>query len=110
MNDAGFIGRKDEYHVLEKCYHSKDAQIDLVIDHRDNVASLCEMKFTMNEFEINKDIYMDLMNKIAAFQSENKRKISSNRSYHDIRIKGNRYSNAINKCMTLDAFLQNEFC
>ncbi|GEM_PF-5471393 len=74
MNDAGFIGRKDEYHVLEKCYHSKDAQIDLVIDHRDNVASLCEMKFTMNEFEINKDIYMDLMNKIAAFQSENKRK------------------------------------
>ncbi len=34
MNDTGVIGRKDEYHVLEKCYHSKDAQLVIVYGRR----------------------------------------------------------------------------
>ncbi len=83
---------------------AKGAQIDLAIDRRDNVASLCEMKFTMNEFEINKDIYMELMNKIVVFQSENKRKSVQTVLITTYGLKRNQYSNAINKCVTLDAF------
>ena len=36
----------------------KVAQIDLVIDRRDNIVNLCEMKFSLQPYEITKD-YME---------------------------------------------------
>ena len=46
------------------------AQIDLVIDRRDRVISLCEIKYSMNEFEIDKAYDKILRNKMDAFRRE----------------------------------------
>lgn len=46
------------------------AQIDLIIDRRDRTTTLCEIKFSVHEFEIDKAYDMALRNKIAAFRNE----------------------------------------
>jgi hypothetical protein len=46
------------------------AQIDLLIDRNDNVINLCEMKFSVAEFVINKKYDETLRNKKAAFIRE----------------------------------------
>ena len=46
------------------------AQVDLVIERRDRVIHLCEMKFSINEFVIDKDYDLNLRNKLEAFRRE----------------------------------------
>ena len=46
------------------------AQIDLVIDRRDGVVNLCEMKFSVNPFAIYKKYDGELRNKTEAFRME----------------------------------------
>ena len=46
------------------------AQIDLIIDRRDHIISLCEIKYSLNEFEIDKSCEMNLRNKTEAFRRE----------------------------------------
>jgi uncharacterized protein len=48
----------------------KGAQIDLVIDRRDHVINLCEMKFSINPFEISKKYAEELRNKMGTFRTE----------------------------------------
>ena len=48
------------------------AQIDLLIDRKDNVINLCEMKFCNDEFVIDSQYEKELMQKINAFKSETK--------------------------------------
>ncbi len=50
------------------------AQVDLVIDRRDQVINLCEMKFSMNVFEIDKRYADDLRTKIGVFKSSTQTK------------------------------------
>ena len=45
-------------------------QIDLVIDRRDQVINLCEMKFSIKEFVIDKKYNQELRNKIGFFKAE----------------------------------------
>lgn len=52
----------------------KGAQIDLVIDRRDRVINLCEIKFSDSEFSIQKAYAENLQLKIAAFKAETKTK------------------------------------
>lgn len=52
------------------------AQIDLVIDRRDHVINLCEMKFSLNDFTIDKKYAEELRRKIGTFKSEVKTKKS----------------------------------
>ena len=52
------------------------AQIDLVIDRRDGVINLCEMKFSLGEFIIDKKYDAELRNKMVAFKSETQTKKS----------------------------------
>ena len=49
-------------------YENQKAQIDLVIDRRDHVITLCEMKFSINPFIIEKKYADDLRTKIAIFK------------------------------------------
>jgi hypothetical protein len=49
---------------------SPGAQIDLVIDRRDQVINLCEMKFSVNLFQIDKSYSDDLERKISTFRKE----------------------------------------
>ncbi|MBC7863667.1 MAG: AAA family ATPase [Bacteroidia bacterium] len=46
------------------------AQIDLLIDRRDQVINLCEMKFSINPFIIDKKYDAELRNKIGSFKNE----------------------------------------
>ena len=40
------------------------AQIDLIIERKDNIISLCEMKFYNKEYKVDKKEHLNLMNKI----------------------------------------------
>ncbi len=57
-------------------WRSKEAengvQIDLLIERNDQVINLCEMKYAINEFTINKKYNENLRNKIGTFKSETK--------------------------------------
>jgi len=46
------------------------AQIDLIIDRRDQVINLCEMKYSINPFVIGKKYAEELRNKIGIFKQE----------------------------------------
>lgn len=48
------------------------AQIDLLIDRRDHVINLCEMKFSINAFTIDKAYSEDLRRKISVFKESTK--------------------------------------
>ncbi len=46
------------------------AQVDLIIDRRDQVINLCEIKFSINPYTITKKYASELRNKIGAFKIE----------------------------------------
>lgn len=48
----------------------KGAQIDLLIDRKDETVNICEMKYAKEQFEINKEYEEKLSNKINAFSEE----------------------------------------
>ena len=50
--------------------YDKGAQIDLIIDRRDNIINLCEIKFSINPFIISKKYAGELRNKIGVFKAE----------------------------------------
>jgi len=50
------------------------AQIDLVIERRDRIIDLCEMKFSESEFTIDKEYDLALRNKMEIFRTETKTK------------------------------------
>ena len=52
------------------------SQVDLVIDRRDQVVNLCEMKYSINSFIIDKKYAEELRNKIGTFKYETKTKKS----------------------------------
>jgi hypothetical protein len=53
--------------------HNKPtAQVDLVIDRKDGIVNLCEIKFCQTLFAINKGYEENLRNKIAVFKTETK--------------------------------------
>lgn len=54
----------------------KSAQIDLLIDRRDQVINLCECKFSLDTFSINKEYSEKLRSKISTFKRVTKTKKS----------------------------------
>lgn len=52
----------------------KSAQIDLLIDRRDQVINVCECKFSLDTFSIDKDYSEKLRSKIATFKTVTKTK------------------------------------
>lgn len=79
------------------------AQIDLVLERRDRVINLCEMKYSINEYVIDKSDNAVLRNKIDAF-----RRVTGTRSSLQITmittygVKKNKYSNLIQSQVTMD--------
>ena len=53
---------------------AQGAQIDLLIDRNDNVINICELKYAIDEFTINKKYAETLKNKIAVFRKDTKSK------------------------------------
>ncbi|MDR1824380.1 MAG: ATP-binding protein [Bifidobacteriaceae bacterium] len=52
--------------------HDPGAQVDLVIDRADHVVNLCEIKYCVGEYTIDKPMNRSLRNKAAAFTAETK--------------------------------------
>lgn len=56
-----------------RCQNKEEnAQIDLLIDRKDGVISVCEMKFSNDEFEVTKDYAEKLKKKMRVFKRESK--------------------------------------
>ncbi|MDP3557885.1 MAG: ATP-binding protein [Bacteroidota bacterium] len=72
----GIDGIKTETSSWKSVQAKDGAQIDLVIDRRDGVINLCEMKFSISPFIIDKKYDAELRNKIGAFKTETRTKKS----------------------------------
>ncbi len=63
------------------------AQIDLLIDRRDDIINLCEMKCTDKAYEVSPDYRENLINKVASFVEE----VNPKKSVHVTLITSNGY-------------------
>ncbi len=70
---SGILCSESGWSVPATDEHS-GAQIDMLIDRRDKVISICEMKFANNEYQITKDYDEKLRNKISIFRTVTKTK------------------------------------
>ena len=87
---------------------AKGAQIDLVIDRRDKVINLCEMKYTSDtEYVITKDEDAKLRNKRAAYREQTKTKKAIHLTMITPNgVKRNSYWNDIQSEVTLNDLFQ----
>jgi len=58
----------------ESSWRGTGAQVDLLIDRKDQVINICEMKFSINQFTIDKKYAASLRNKIGLLKSETQTK------------------------------------
>ena len=86
----------------------KGTQIDLLIDRKDNVITVCEIKFANDEYEITKSYADDLRNKLNLFKSESKtRKTLFLAMITTFGIKINQYSlGLVQNSITMDALFE----
>lgn len=56
--------------TLACSWRNATAQIDLLIDRKDDTVNICEMKYAKDEFEITKDYEAKLQNKLTLFAEE----------------------------------------
>lgn len=79
------------------------AQIDLLIDRKDEVINICEMKFTNEPFEIDSKYEKNLQNKIYAFRNETLSKKALHLTLISASgLKNNEYTNVVQNVLTTD--------
>ncbi|NJN33607.1 MAG: hypothetical protein HC817_04490 [Saprospiraceae bacterium] len=66
---SGIFTNTSTWYSVDK---KNKAQIDLIIDRRDGVINLCEMKFSMKTFTIDKKYADELRHKIETFREQTK--------------------------------------
>ena len=72
------------------------AQIDLLIDRKDGIINLCEMKYSIGEFVIDKEYEKNLRNKIAVFKEKTKTKSAIHLTFvTTYGVKQNQYSSIV---------------
>ena len=80
-----------------------EAQIDLVIDRRDRVINLCEIKFSVNSFTIDRDYEAKLRKKIEVFrQATGTKKALQLIMITTNGVSKNKYSSIVHSQITLD--------
>lgn len=78
------------------------AQIDLLLDRKDNVINICEMKYSSKEYSITKKYAKELENKIEIFlQATQTRKTPVMTFVTNGKIKNNQYSDIVQKEVSL---------
>lgn len=91
------------FHKPEGEEKTRGAQIDLLIDRRDRVTNVCEMKYSINDFVIDKNYADQLRNKMETFRREsgtrNALHLTMVTTYG---VKPNMYSNMVQSEVTLD--------
>ena len=79
------------------------AQIDLLIDRKDDTINLCEMKYSKGPFVIDKEYFAKLQNKLDAFTAETStRKSLMLTMVTNCGLKHNSYSDIVQKELVLD--------
>ncbi|MDR0832497.1 MAG: ATP-binding protein [Bacillales bacterium] len=93
------------YGVLSNAssFRDEESQIDLVIQREDRIINLCEIKFTKDIFEIDKDYYEKLRKRLNHFENMLKTK----RTVHltmitSFGLQFNKYSSIINSKLTME--------
>lgn len=82
---------------------NEGAQIDLLIDRKDRVINLCEIKFSMEEYTISKETDLELRRKVAVFtEATGTKKTIQITMITTYGIKRNMYSNLIHSQVVLD--------
>ena len=95
--EASWFVKSDD----EKCITG--AQIDLLIDRRDHVVSLCEMKYSLSEYDIDKVYDANLRNKISTFSKvTNCKKTIQLVMVTTFGVKRNKYSGLVGTQVLLD--------
>ena len=81
------------------------AQVDLLIERRDGIINLCEIKFSINSFIITKKYSEELRNKIAVFKEQTKtKKTVFLTMITSFGLQKNEYSNQlVQNSLTMDA-------
>ena len=102
----GISGMNTEESAWRGSTNENGAQIDLIIDRKDGIIHLCEMKFAKEPFQVDKKYDLELKNKIQVFKSETKTKKTIFLTFvTPFGIKSNVYSNNVQNSLTLQAFL-----
>ncbi|HBE10585.1 MAG TPA: hypothetical protein DCY81_08655 [Lachnospiraceae bacterium] len=104
-NKIGIAGVMTEISSWSKQKNDEEdgVQIDLLIDRRDRVINLCEIKFSGAQFEIKKEYDIKLKNKVEVFRETTKtNKTIQMTMITTYGIKKNMYSNYVGKEITLD--------
>lgn len=70
----GVSGVQTDISAWRSNQSKEGAQIDLIIDRRDGIINICEMKFSIKSFVIDKKYDMELRNKAGVFKTESKTK------------------------------------
>lgn len=79
------------------------AQIDLVIDRKDGIVNLCEIKYTNEPYEINEDEYKRLQNRMEVFCTRSKTKKGVHLTIISVNgLKRSKYSGIIQNVITGD--------
>ncbi len=102
---SGVLSEESSWYALPQSGEDgyRGAQIDLLIDRRDQVVNICEIKFSLNEFQIDKDYDQKLRDKIAAFrQSTNCRKTIQLTMITTYGVQQNKYSGIVSNEVLLD--------
>lgn len=95
------------FHKSKDGTGTRGAQIDLLIDRRDRVINVCEMKYSINEFTIDKEYEENLRNKLETFREDT----GTKKSLHltmitTYGIKRGMYSNRIQSEVVLDELFE----
>lgn len=88
---------------------SEGAQIDMIIDRKDRVINLCEIKFSSREYEIDKAYQKNLIDKIELFRKSTGTKKNLRLTFiTTFGIKQNMYSSRVqNEVVLDDLFVEN---
>ncbi len=79
------------------------AQIDLLIERKDQIINLCEIKYSINEFVIDKKTDINIRNKISVFKNEvGTRKAINLTMITTYGVKQNEYAGIVQNEVTID--------
>lgn len=82
---------------------AEGTQVDLIIERKDNVVNMCEIKFYGNDFSVNKDYHKTLINRQELLSKElSQRVIIHNTLITTYGLKYNEYSSDFDSVITLE--------
>ena len=94
MNHSAWSKREDDI---------EGTQVDLIIERKDNVVNMCEIKFYGNDFSVSKDYHKTLINRQELLSKELSPKVNiHNTLITTYGLKDNEYSSDFDSVITLD--------